>query len=539
MTSFLRHLPSPLLDDIVEGRCIPIVGAGFSRNANLPAGIQMPDWEALSRALADQIPDFEYHNALDAISAYDHLYSRAKLVEELTHLLQLHVAQPGIAHKAFCLLPFDLVVTTNFEFLLERGYESVGRYCRPIVDEDQLSTHGRTATVDLLKLHGDLNHPGRLIATEEDYDTFISRHPLVATFLANLLIGKTALFIGYSLDDPDFRSVWQIIGDRLGRLRRLAYTIRIGADSRETARFERRGVRVINLPGKPANYPSILEELFGELREYWLDQTAERSARAEETSLAELVLPKEATSRLCLVIAPREVLSFYRANVFPAIEQRGFQPVTAEDLFAPGEPLAAKLSALISRSELILLDVSTRATMMEAGLVLSQRKNPDDVLVILEMHADLPLEWISRARLIRPADLTRDAEEFVAQIDQWLKTAEARLAPRLEEEPQRLLESKEYRAAVVSAVALLEQTLRITLGKAVEDISSARVPLNQLLRLAQRRAVIPADMVPRLRHAVEVRNQAVHAAESVSSQVARKIVRDVMELVRLFKGGRA
>jgi hypothetical protein len=91
------------------------------------------------------------------------------------------------------------------------------------------------------------------VVTEEDYAGFIARNPLIATFLANQLIGKTALFIGYSLDDPDFRLIWQIVGDRLGKLRRLAYTVKVGADAREVARFERRGVRVINIPVREAS----------------------------------------------------------------------------------------------------------------------------------------------------------------------------------------------------------------------------------------------------------------------------------------------
>ncbi|BET58885.1 SIR2 family NAD-dependent protein deacylase [Geobacter sp. 60473] len=100
---------------------------------------------------------------------------------------------------------FELVVTTNLEFLLERGYAIAGKYCHPIIDENQLAIDSKGPKVSLLKLHGDIHHPNRLVVEEEDYDSFLDRYPLISTFLANLLISKTALFIGYSLDDPDFR----------------------------------------------------------------------------------------------------------------------------------------------------------------------------------------------------------------------------------------------------------------------------------------------------------------------------------------------
>ena len=54
---------------------------------------------------------------------------------------------------------------------------------------------------------------------------FLPAIPLLATYLANQLITKTAVFVGYSLDDPDFRQIWHIVSDRLGRSRRMAYTL--------------------------------------------------------------------------------------------------------------------------------------------------------------------------------------------------------------------------------------------------------------------------------------------------------------------------
>ena len=140
MPEYLKFVPKPLLDDLVTSRCIPFVGAGLSRNADLPAAAAIPDWDALGRALAGDMPDFEYSSALDAISAYAHEYGRARLVEELRRLLLIDEAQPGAAHKAFCKIPFELIFTTNLDFLLERGYGLVGRGCTPITGEDQLVT---------------------------------------------------------------------------------------------------------------------------------------------------------------------------------------------------------------------------------------------------------------------------------------------------------------------------------------------------------------------------------------------------------------
>jgi hypothetical protein len=246
------------LDDLVAGRWLPIVGAGFSRNAVLPPGRNMPLWGELGTIIGEELGDYLPTNPIDAISAYEHEYGRPKLIERLSDLLLLGEARPGEAHRAFCSIPFDLVCTTNFDFLLERQYELIPKHYTPLIDEDQLSVNLKEAGVALLKLHGDLHHPTRLVATENDYDRFLDRYPLLATFLANLLITRTAVLVGYSLDDPDFRQVWQVVGERLGRSRRIAYVITVGSKPTEISRFERRGVKVINLAAGKANYAEVL-----------------------------------------------------------------------------------------------------------------------------------------------------------------------------------------------------------------------------------------------------------------------------------------
>jgi hypothetical protein len=124
VASLLQYLPRPLIEQIVRGRCVPVIGAGFSRNAVVPEGMIMPLGADLASAIAADLQDFEQTGTLEVFSAYERQFSRVALVEALTRKLLVGTAIPGLAHKAFCNLPFDLVVTTNFDFLLEDGYAS-------------------------------------------------------------------------------------------------------------------------------------------------------------------------------------------------------------------------------------------------------------------------------------------------------------------------------------------------------------------------------------------------------------------------------
>jgi hypothetical protein len=245
-------IPAPLLEDISNNNCVPIIGAGFSMNAILPPNSEMSTWSKLGDYFAGQMPGYTYSSALDAISTYVHEYSRTKTIEHLKKRLHIGHARPGKSHLSFANLPFDVVITTNYDFLLEKAYESVGKSYIPVVEEEQLSSSYKKFPMKnyetlIIKIHGDFHHPTRMVITEEDYDLFVDKNPLMCTYIANLLITRTPLFIGYSMEDPDFRGIWQIIISRLGKLRRNGYTLRLKSSNSDVNRFARRGVKVIDI----------------------------------------------------------------------------------------------------------------------------------------------------------------------------------------------------------------------------------------------------------------------------------------------------
>jgi SIR2-like protein len=523
-TKYLRHFPKPLLDDLVGGRWLPIIGAGFSRNAVVPAGKQMPLWADLGSSFATEIGDYASAGALDAISAYEHEYGRPKLIERLAEALLISESRPGTAHQAFCSIPFDIVCTTNFDFLLERQYEAVPRNCTPVVDEEQLSINVRDSGVGLLKLHGDLRHPVRLVATETDYDRFLDKYPMLATYLANLLITRTAVFIGYSLDDPDFCQVWQVVGERLGRSRRMAYAISVGAKSTDISRFDRRGVKIINLPAVKSKYGGVLAEAFDELRDYWRAALIPSSQVKEEQSRRELSLPAKALTRLCFFAVPLALLSFYRDRIFPLVRQNGFVPVTADEVVAPGDAILPKIDALIGRARLMVVDASTDFTLEELRIGIRQLHDPTRILIIYQEGTTPP--DIMLQSLARPDVTVDDPEPFLNQVQDWLHSAAERLRPDLLGEPTRLLHAGEYRAAVMSAISLLESVLRRHADR--PGVSSPRyVTLRPLLEQANSQGMLGDTPVHVVQEWLKVRNEVVHSHRPVTKANAEQIVNGV------------
>ncbi len=468
MTKYLKLFPKPLLDDLVVGRWLPVVGAGMSLNAKLPPGKTMPLWPKLGERLSDDLVDFSATGTLDAISAFQHEFGRSKLIERLIDILHIKDAQPGRSHEAFCELPFDTACTTNFDFLLERQYERGQRHVYTVIDEDQLSINGSPSGTLLLKLHGDLRHPSRLVVTEEDYDAFLTKYPLMATYLANLLIARTAVFVGYSLDDPDFRQIWNVVTSRLGRTRRMAYAIMVDAGASEIARYERRGVKIVNLPGPKSRYGDILADVFAELHAHWRDNLISASKVTEEEPLRELLLPRDAQTRLCFFSVSLDRLSLYRSEVFPYVQALGLVPVTSDDVISPGDNINAKFDALIDRAAVMVVEPTTQHTSAEFRMALTRRggpagnqRRPLRVIVVSKGRvAGLDESEIPNVFHISADSLTDDPTTFANELSVVLSQLVDELGLTQEQEPQRLLSRGEVRAAVISAMTLLEVRLR-------------------------------------------------------------------------------
>jgi hypothetical protein len=537
---YIPHFPKPVLDDLVTGKWLPVVGAGMSINALVPPGKKMPLWAGLSKELADELSDFASSSTLDAISAYGHEFGRARLIEKLSELLLIREAQPGNAHKEFCTIPFDIVCTTNFDFLLERQYDLTPRYVYPVVDEEQLSISAGNAGTLLLKLHGDLRHPNRLIVTEADYDGFLASYPLLATYLANQLITKTAVFIGYSLEDPDFRQIWHIVSDRLGRARRMAYTLAVNARTADIARFERRGVKVINLPGSKENYGEVLAGAFKELREYMRENVISVSKVTEEQPLRELLLPRDSATRLCFFSLPLDLLPFYRERIFPVAEDAGFVPVTADDVVTPGDNISAKLDALIDRASVMVVDLTSSWTIAEYRMAIARLKGSEAesphrrrlrLIVVVTNSEQAPPSAHDLPVITRPNTITDEAEVFVSELGNHLRTIAVETGAGSIAEPMRLFEAREYRAAVISAVTLLEAKLRERLNKMPWPQTRRPLPLRTLIDLAVEQGVIQPQVKMRIDSWMRMRNEVVHSSIPIARAQAQEIVEGVMELI--------
>lgn len=133
----------------------------------------------------------------------DELFSRT-----IAELLTAKGSLPE-AHGHLVRIPWSSIVTTNFDDLLERAYEDLAHAGRPRAPTGgELSSLG-TLLVDggffILKAHGDFARPQAMVFSTEDYQRVIHESPAFQATMASLLMTNAVVFVGYSLNDVNFR----------------------------------------------------------------------------------------------------------------------------------------------------------------------------------------------------------------------------------------------------------------------------------------------------------------------------------------------
>ncbi len=182
-------------------KLVIFVGAGVSKNSGIPTWGQMVqvfakeiDYPTKGRLATEEyirIP--QYYYCLDESENHAAYYSLIK------SMIPKNI-QPNLLDKLIVSLRPKHIVTTNFDTLLDQvaqGYE--------IVREDRDLLTGMSAHY-LLKLHGDISQPEKLVFKEDDYLRYSHTHRLMETFLKSLLIDHVFLFVGYSLNDYNLKT---------------------------------------------------------------------------------------------------------------------------------------------------------------------------------------------------------------------------------------------------------------------------------------------------------------------------------------------
>lgn len=190
-----------------DGRLVPFVGAGMSK----PLGL--PDWSTLIDFIAKELdydPEVFKLNGNDLqLAEYYVAINRSigPLRSEMDRRFNPSDAQirKSKAHGALVKMKLPLIYTTNYDRIIERAFALRGAASHTIANLDDIASTPADMSTQIVKLHGTFDDDASLVLTETSYfDRLEFESPIDIKMRADIL-GKTLLFIGYSLNDINIR----------------------------------------------------------------------------------------------------------------------------------------------------------------------------------------------------------------------------------------------------------------------------------------------------------------------------------------------
>jgi hypothetical protein len=262
-----------------DGRLLPFVGAGVSASVEWTDGARVlrgPSWEEIVNQAAAEL-GFEVPQLIRARGTDLQILEYFKLKfsghTRLTNWLLKSMDPPDEAirsspiHSELAQMhSCSIMYTTNFDDFIERSFKLNGRPHQVVAIEE----HMRTAadTTEIVKFHGDWNHPDRMVLTESDYERRMAFSESLDLRLWSDLLNRSVLFLGYSFRDPNVSYLFRQVKERFQRLPnttsgRRAYIVVQDPSQFERRLFQERNIEVIPIDskGKTEAVAAILNEI--------------------------------------------------------------------------------------------------------------------------------------------------------------------------------------------------------------------------------------------------------------------------------------
>lgn len=113
------------------------------------------------------------------------------------------------------------IITTNYDCFLEEVFKEAE--FKPLVGNDIILSNPYGS---IYKIHGCIEQPEKIIITDKDYQNFDEKYHLIKAHLLSLFIHNPIIFIGYSMDDSNIRSILKTIFSCIDKNSDIAETIR-------------------------------------------------------------------------------------------------------------------------------------------------------------------------------------------------------------------------------------------------------------------------------------------------------------------------
>lgn len=265
---------------IDNGLCVPFLGAGVNAGSGMPVGAEvsrrllakllgesdvafsvavtptepLESYPDLSRARVEDLARVALHLELEV----DH----GQMVDYLREIIDDANCEPPAILRTLARLPIKLIVTTNYDGLLERAFELEGVDPPPFVLSQPIGGFGTEALQVqesllekrvIYKLHGSFGDPEpNVLVSEDHYIEFLGiandgvkgMPPQISSKIKNGIL----LFLGHGLEDWDVRMIYKLQIETLPeRERKRSFAIQKDPNPFWVSLWKSKNVEIYNL----------------------------------------------------------------------------------------------------------------------------------------------------------------------------------------------------------------------------------------------------------------------------------------------------
>lgn len=222
----LKDIPVEIIQNFKSKQSCFFVGAGLSISAGYPT------WTGLLKKLIDVIRTKPWFNT-DKLPDYEMMLAdstkilflaedlKSELGNEFYDLMEQWFGQPNVTptknHELLVSIPSNLVITINYDRLIENAYNKINGFypnCYSYRQSREAANSYWKEKFFVLKAHGDANSdPQGLILSQKDYRKTLYRENGYRSLLQSIFTSQSVFFIGVSLNDPEFNQLLDYLHD--------------------------------------------------------------------------------------------------------------------------------------------------------------------------------------------------------------------------------------------------------------------------------------------------------------------------------------
>jgi len=216
----MANFNSDLINDIAQRKVVLFLGAGVSASSVTRGGGRIRAWEQFLLHATSKIEEADVRELAEGLVATKDFLLACEVIRRALdtnwHAIVSEefgqVAEPSSLHRAIIKLDQRIILTTNFDKLVETAWGEVNKegthYPRVISKIDSSAFKMLRDSQDyIVKLHGTVDDPSSFIFTKSEYIERAFGSWVYADFVSGLLATHTLLFIGFSLADPAVTSL--------------------------------------------------------------------------------------------------------------------------------------------------------------------------------------------------------------------------------------------------------------------------------------------------------------------------------------------